>query len=158
MDETSNRQLHYNRFRYYDPETAQYISPDPIGLAGGDRPYCYVHNPISWVDPLGLANYEVNHSKTYGQARNKALAWLEERAFKAERVNTGKFGSTAGKPVGMTTMDGKTGFRIEHDQSNGAHINVFSGKEKGPHYTFEASHSTVTKLQNLFELPSKSWK
>jgi len=50
--------LHYNRFRYYDPETAQYISPDPIGLAGGDRPYGYVHNPISWVDPLGLANYD----------------------------------------------------------------------------------------------------
>ena len=40
-------QLHYNRFRYYDPETAQYISPDPIGLASGDRPYGYVHNPIS---------------------------------------------------------------------------------------------------------------
>ena len=60
MDETSNRGLHYNRFRYYDPETAQYISPDPIGLAGGDRPYGYVHNPISWVDPLGLANYDKN--------------------------------------------------------------------------------------------------
>ena len=67
MDETSNRQLHYNRFRYYDPETAQYISPDPIGLAGGDRPYGYVHNPISWVDPLGLANYDVrDFTKTNG--------------------------------------------------------------------------------------------
>ena len=27
--------LYYNRFRYYDPEAGQYISPDPIGLAGG---------------------------------------------------------------------------------------------------------------------------
>ncbi|WP_099139125.1 DUF6531 domain-containing protein, partial [Xenorhabdus szentirmaii] len=27
--------LYYNRFRYYSPETAQYISPDPIGLLGG---------------------------------------------------------------------------------------------------------------------------
>ncbi|WP_425605024.1 RHS repeat-associated core domain-containing protein [Bombiscardovia apis] len=26
--------LHYNRFRYYDPDTGQYISPDPIGLLG----------------------------------------------------------------------------------------------------------------------------
>jgi RHS repeat-associated protein len=24
--------LYYNRFRYYDPEAGQYISPDPIGL------------------------------------------------------------------------------------------------------------------------------
>ncbi|MFP2470843.1 RHS repeat-associated core domain-containing protein, partial [Pseudescherichia vulneris] len=46
--------LHYNRFRYYDSETGQYLSPDPIGLAGGVNPYGYVHNPLSWVDPLGL--------------------------------------------------------------------------------------------------------
>ncbi|MFP2424265.1 RHS repeat-associated core domain-containing protein, partial [Pseudescherichia vulneris] len=46
---------HYNRFRYYDTETGQYLTPDPIGLAGGVNPYGYVHNPLSWVDPLGLA-------------------------------------------------------------------------------------------------------
>ncbi|WP_244590745.1 RHS repeat domain-containing protein, partial [Xenorhabdus mauleonii] len=47
--------LYYNRFRYYNPETAQYISPDPIGLLGGFNPYGYVHNPTNWIDPLGLA-------------------------------------------------------------------------------------------------------
>ncbi|CDL81102.1 RHS family protein [Xenorhabdus miraniensis] len=46
--------MYYNRFRYYSPETAQYISPDPIGLLGGLNPYGYVHNPTGWVDPLGL--------------------------------------------------------------------------------------------------------
>ncbi|WP_449576533.1 RHS repeat-associated core domain-containing protein [Lelliottia nimipressuralis] len=40
--------------RYYDCETGQYISPDPIGLAGGINPYGYVHNPLGWIDPLGL--------------------------------------------------------------------------------------------------------
>ncbi|PNG29433.1 MULTISPECIES: RHS repeat-associated core domain-containing protein [Pseudomonas] len=47
--------LHYNRHRYYDPETAQYLSPDPLGLGGGTRPQGYVDNPNSWIDPLGLA-------------------------------------------------------------------------------------------------------
>lgn len=47
--------LYYNRFRYYDCETGQYISPDPIGLLGGVNPYGYVHNPLGWIDPLGLA-------------------------------------------------------------------------------------------------------
>ncbi|WP_275385872.1 RHS repeat-associated core domain-containing protein [Xenorhabdus bovienii] len=47
--------LFYNRFRYYSPETAQYISPDPIGLLGGVNPYGYVHNPSKWIDPYGLA-------------------------------------------------------------------------------------------------------
>ncbi|WP_420884233.1 RHS repeat domain-containing protein [Shewanella chilikensis] len=48
--------LYYNRHRYYDPEICQYLSPDPIGLAGGTRPQAYVHNPLEWVDPLGLAS------------------------------------------------------------------------------------------------------
>ncbi len=47
--------LYYNRFRYYDKDTGQYISPDPIGLLGGFNPYGYVHCPTGWVDPLGLA-------------------------------------------------------------------------------------------------------
>ncbi|MDU8925668.1 RHS repeat-associated core domain-containing protein, partial [Pasteurellaceae bacterium LIM206] len=46
--------LHYNRFRYYSPETGQYISSDPIGLLGGFNPYGYVFDPTGWVDPLGL--------------------------------------------------------------------------------------------------------
>ncbi|CAM3558243.1 RHS repeat domain-containing protein [Xenorhabdus nematophila] len=46
--------LYYNRFRYYNPETAQYISPDPIGLLGGFNPYGYVHNPTNFIDPYGL--------------------------------------------------------------------------------------------------------
>lgn len=46
--------LYYNRHRYYDPETGQYISSDPIGLGGGLRPQGYVHNPVEWVDPFGL--------------------------------------------------------------------------------------------------------
>jgi RHS repeat-associated protein len=47
--------LHYNRYRYYDPDSAQYLSPDPIGLAGGLTPQAYVHDPNGWVDPLGLS-------------------------------------------------------------------------------------------------------
>lgn len=47
--------LHYNYFRYYEPETGRYISPDPIGLAGGLNIYGYVEqNPLSFIDPLGL--------------------------------------------------------------------------------------------------------
>lgn len=47
--------LFYNRHRHYDPLTAQYASPDPIGLHGGDRPQGYVPVPSIHCDPLGLA-------------------------------------------------------------------------------------------------------
>ncbi|WP_433915661.1 RHS repeat domain-containing protein [Pectobacterium polaris] len=50
--------LCYNRFRYYDPTGGCYVSPDPIGVLGGESNYGYVQNPICWVDPLGLAGCE----------------------------------------------------------------------------------------------------
>ncbi|MGC0338353.1 putative T7SS-secreted protein [Streptomyces sp. SLBN-8D4] len=46
--------LHYNYFRHYDPSTARYTSPDPLGLEAACNPTTYVHNPHAWVDPLGL--------------------------------------------------------------------------------------------------------
>ncbi|MEU8985196.1 putative T7SS-secreted protein [Streptomyces sp. NPDC048558] len=50
--------LHHNYFRHYDPETARYLAPDPLGLAPAVNPATYVHNPHTWTDPLGLAPCE----------------------------------------------------------------------------------------------------
>ena len=47
--------LFYNRYRYYDPDSARYLTQDPVGLMGGENPYRYVKNPSGWVDPLGLS-------------------------------------------------------------------------------------------------------
>ncbi|KIF69097.1 type IV secretion protein Rhs [Streptomyces sp. AcH 505] len=47
--------LHYNYFRHYDPETARYLTPDPLGLTPAPNPATYVHNPHTSADPLGLA-------------------------------------------------------------------------------------------------------
>ncbi|MEW1902046.1 putative T7SS-secreted protein [Streptomyces sp. NPDC086147] len=46
--------LHYNYFRYYDPESARYLSQDPLGLDPAPNPATYVQNPHTWSDPLGL--------------------------------------------------------------------------------------------------------
>ncbi|MEU0072162.1 putative T7SS-secreted protein [Streptomyces sp. NPDC006332] len=47
--------LHYNYFRHYDPETARYLTPDPLGLTPAPNPTSYVHNPHIGSDSLGLA-------------------------------------------------------------------------------------------------------
>ncbi|MDI4498970.1 hypothetical protein E6P70_10170 [Moraxella nonliquefaciens] len=47
--------LYYNHHRYYDPKTGRYITPDPLGLAGGNNLYTYVNNsPVHYNDPVGL--------------------------------------------------------------------------------------------------------
>ncbi|OLE22092.1 MAG: hypothetical protein AUG49_20170 [Catenulispora sp. 13_1_20CM_3_70_7] len=51
--------LHYNLHRYYDPRTAAYLTPDPLGLAPAANDHAYVPNPLVWLDPLGLSGCTV---------------------------------------------------------------------------------------------------
>ena len=46
--------LHYNRFRYYDPQTGRFVHQDPIGLESDELNYRYALNPLDSTDPLGL--------------------------------------------------------------------------------------------------------
>ena len=46
--------LHYNFFRYYEPDAGWFVNQDPIGLDGGDNLYWFALNAQDWIDPLGL--------------------------------------------------------------------------------------------------------
>jgi RHS repeat-associated protein len=48
--------LHYNRFRYYDPNLGRYLQSDPWGIAGGTNLYAYRLNPLVEVDVRGLGD------------------------------------------------------------------------------------------------------
>ncbi len=70
--------LYYNVNRYYDADSGQYLSPDPIGFAGGLRPQAYVFNPLEWVDPLGLMPWpnptKQGHHLIY-KNKAKSMGW-----------------------------------------------------------------------------------
>jgi RHS repeat-associated protein len=52
--------LDYLQQRYYDPAVGRFISPDPIGFAGGQNLYRYAeYDPVSAVDPSGLDVYVI---------------------------------------------------------------------------------------------------
>jgi RHS repeat-associated protein len=51
--------LHYNLHRYYDPDTAAYLTPDPLGLVASPNDHSYVPNPLTFADPLGLYEKQV---------------------------------------------------------------------------------------------------
>ena len=46
--------LHYNFFRYYEPDAGRFVNQDPIGLEGGFNFYQFAPNIQEWLDPLGL--------------------------------------------------------------------------------------------------------
>ncbi|KAF2393248.1 RHS repeat-associated core domain-containing protein [Pseudomonas frederiksbergensis] len=69
--------LHYNRYRYYDPQVGRFISQDPLSYAGGLNLYAYAPNPVQWIDPLGLAK---RGPKTDGEGPHNEMieAWGNE--------------------------------------------------------------------------------
>ena len=46
--------LHYNFFRYYEPDAGRFVNQDPIGLMGGMNLYQFAPNTQQWIDHLGL--------------------------------------------------------------------------------------------------------
>ena len=46
--------LCHHRFRVYDPESARFVSPDPLGALGSPTRFGYPVDPIRYADPLGL--------------------------------------------------------------------------------------------------------
>ena len=59
--------LYYNRFCYYSPEPGNYISQDPIRMAGNNPTlYGYVKETNSWLDPFGLIPLDQMGFSVYG--------------------------------------------------------------------------------------------
>ena len=51
--------LHYNFFRYYEPNAGRFVNQDPIGLRGGNNLYTFAPNVQMSIDPLGLAAIDI---------------------------------------------------------------------------------------------------
>ena len=81
--------LHYNTFRFYDPDVGRFTTPDPIGLAGGYNLYQYAPNTSGWIDPLGLlkegevAGYGAKAHKNDGLEAHEIVRnkFLEEKGI-----------------------------------------------------------------------------
>ena len=67
--EDDETRLYYNRFRYYDPRIGNYISQDPIRLAGNNPTlYGYVAEPNNLADIFGLECFRSNPKKKVNSA------------------------------------------------------------------------------------------
>ena len=60
--------LYLTRHRVYSATLNRFLSPDPLGLAGGLNLYAYGEgNPLMYIDPLGLCAKNVSMSGGFGQ-------------------------------------------------------------------------------------------
>ncbi|QIS15365.1 RHS repeat-associated core domain-containing protein [Nocardia arthritidis] len=84
--------LHYNRHRHYDPATGRFLTSDPLGLAPAPNPNSYPHNPISWIDPLGLACRSIwTSTKNRSNVENAFQHWKKHGSEFPEITNSKQY-------------------------------------------------------------------
>lgn len=129
--------LAYNRFRYYDPESGNYISQDPLSLNGNNPTlYGYVKDPNSWVDIFGLSLFNPITWTAPGSGSgtgNNYIVYQQDIDWDRIDPKTGKtnleLASNGRAPIGA---DGKS-------------INLHHSKQQGHGPLFELSGGVHTK-------------
>ena len=93
--------LFQNGFRDYDPLAGRYIQSDPIGLNGGLSRYAYVGgNPLSYIDPYGLATFQVG-----GPVNINLFGWVYQYSGGLAIDGHGNFGSYLAPGPGVGVGD-----------------------------------------------------
>lgn len=162
--------LHYNRFRYYDPDIGRFISQDPIGLAGGNNSYVYAVNPISWIDPFGLApckpglmRYKPRDELT-AQAGSRKTAISRAWALEKQLIEQTGFGtrnwSASELSMILNTKNadlssamsnaGYTGHHITSVEGNGALGAKWQGDPRNIVFLENPSHPNSTNGANAY--------
>ena len=130
--------LYYNRYRYYDPSTGNYISQDPISIAGGLNVYAYVHDSNSWIDPLGLRGF---FTPSIFNAPSGNTHTVYQQKIDWGLPSTGKGGITE------TNLDralrGDAPFVVKNGKYS--QINLHHSKQNAKGSLFELSYATHQK-------------
>ncbi|MFD9216232.1 DUF6531 domain-containing protein [Streptomyces sp. NPDC059544] len=146
--------LHYNYFRHYDPDTARFTSPDPLGLAPAPNPSTYVVNPWAWTDPLGLAPkrckmdaYDWDGSIRYGKLDHLGRPTGVHACLRPEIIDA-KRGTEAGrlKPPG---------WRGDGNAFNEARGHLLADRLGGAGKGRLAWHNLVTQTNNPTNSPDQ---
>ncbi|MGF6393561.1 RHS repeat-associated core domain-containing protein [Pseudomonas plecoglossicida] len=149
-DET---ELHYNTFRYYDPEVARFIAQDPIGLLGGANLYSYAPNANGWLDPLGWC---VSTNVTRGPAGQplKASATITLNDIKTGGTATNASSRAWARMMG--NADDDAGHIIgKLLGGSGGKDGVFpqlKGMNRGQFRTFESQVANVVKKKGAVDV------
>lgn len=109
--------LHYNRYRYYDPDTGRYIRQDPIGLFGGINLYLYGPSSTMWIDPFGLAMWPSGQFNSWfnGQTAEQIADFMGSKSTREliKKALRGSGGMHEWFPVSMAAKAKELGLNAE---------------------------------------------
>ncbi|HEX8703421.1 MAG TPA: DUF6531 domain-containing protein [Myxococcaceae bacterium] len=103
--------LHYNRFRYYAPQSGRFLSADPLGVAGGLGAYNYVEDPLTRIDPLGLTSCTAQDLKDLPP--NTAVVRVSDQHVAIYIVDSQ--GNRTWSSLGVTSQGSGRRFRSEQE-------------------------------------------
>ncbi|WAL73012.1 HNH/endonuclease VII fold putative polymorphic toxin [Kitasatospora sp. YST-16] len=158
--------LHYNLHRYYNPETARYLTPDPLGLIPGPNPDAYVANPHTWCDPLGLSPHQNHQGPPRGEHSNPfdSREEAERAAFDLAGVPYGEEPIAEWKVVGDKRYKNMPGHVYSNDPTHWGNFRQFE-TENGSRVVVEHTddpaglhfHAGKPKHDDTRELVNFGW-
>ena len=141
----------YNRFRFYDPAGGVYGAQDPLGVGPNvGTPQGYVHNPLTWVDTLGLESYpKDDKALSYDEESGR---WVDSRTKQPTKdrpyENPLIHESDESKPVGIKVTPNSVHTYINHDAQQAIQNSIYdkNGDLVG-HVDFK-NHNPANDLTN----------
>ncbi len=120
---------YYSRARYYDPQSARFLTKDPLGpVAGGDvNAYRYVrNNPVNLVDPFGLKTQviitrDTDYGILYG---SHAAARVDNSGSPVLFDPNGSFNEPY-RGSGALTADTSLSSYVDYHQRSGSKVEVY---------------------------------
>ena len=155
--------LHYNFFRYYEPDAGRFVNQDPIGLEGGENLYAFAPNAQEWVDPLGLALSHVTFPSS--QVIKEVTIYMQGSRgadFKAANAEAGIHGArgTATQGAHRAKYGDVTWHHVDYDsQSNRAKMQLVTRKDHEAKFPHAGSVSDFEKAHGVkYETPEAKKK
>ena len=155
--------LHYNTFRFFDPDVGRFTTTDPIGLSGSSNLYQYAPNPIGWTDPWGWVcgkafNRRNGIAKRWvktlsGKKPNQVDAYLRQKGFTPSVHRTSPNATPHTRYTRMTKSGNKDVLDYHPGGPNATHKSDYWKVYRNGEVQGRIGHGGFTKYDKIVDSP-----